>query len=226
MQIPSPTLLFHYTTIIGSNIVFLMTCLFLYLSHFTGSCFIRTDQLDGETDWKLRVAAAPLQQLQEDEVPVCVRACARVCVCVCVCAVCVYVGMNVYVYTCVHLVDVFVQVQNHYNSICMYIYTISTYRICLNVTSVFLQRSLIRISTTSWGGYPWYLHVLVYSIRVHMCVCRQLDVCCLQEDEHEEMMEEPLSVENTLWANTVLASGVCVCVCVCVCTYVHVCLYL
>ena len=33
-----------------------------------GSCFIRTDQLDGETDWKLRVAPAPLQQLQEDDV--------------------------------------------------------------------------------------------------------------------------------------------------------------
>ncbi len=31
-----------------------------------GSCFIRTDQLDGETDWKLRLAIPALQQLQSD----------------------------------------------------------------------------------------------------------------------------------------------------------------
>lgn len=30
---------------------------------FPGSCFIRTDQLDGETDWKLRVAVACTQRL-------------------------------------------------------------------------------------------------------------------------------------------------------------------
>lgn len=29
----------------------------------SGSCFIRTDQLDGETDWKLRLAVAETQQL-------------------------------------------------------------------------------------------------------------------------------------------------------------------
>ena len=27
----------------------------------TGSCFIRTDQLDGETDWKLRLAVTKTQ---------------------------------------------------------------------------------------------------------------------------------------------------------------------
>ena len=32
---------------------------------FLGTCFIRTDQLDGETDWKLRIAA-PLTQSLED----------------------------------------------------------------------------------------------------------------------------------------------------------------
>lgn len=31
--------------------------------HFSGSCFIRTDQLDGETDWKLKVAVACTQRL-------------------------------------------------------------------------------------------------------------------------------------------------------------------
>ena len=43
-------------------------------------------------------------------------------------------------------------------------------------------------------------------------------MCLLQENEHEEVVEEPLSVENTLWANTVLASGAAPC-CVCVCVY-------
>jgi phospholipid-translocating ATPase len=29
---------------------------------FSGSCFIRTDQLDGETDWKLRLAVTSTQK--------------------------------------------------------------------------------------------------------------------------------------------------------------------
>lgn len=32
----------------------------------SGSCFIRTDQLDGETDWKLRLAVAETQKLAFD----------------------------------------------------------------------------------------------------------------------------------------------------------------
>ncbi|XP_063042011.1 probable phospholipid-transporting ATPase IIB [Engraulis encrasicolus] len=36
---------------------------FLRTSEKTGSCFIRTDQLDGETDWKLKVAVACTQRL-------------------------------------------------------------------------------------------------------------------------------------------------------------------
>lgn len=32
----------------------------------SGSCFIRTDQLDGETDWKLRLAVAETQKLTHD----------------------------------------------------------------------------------------------------------------------------------------------------------------
>lgn len=31
--------------------------------HFSGACFIRTDQLDGETDWKLKVAVGCTQRL-------------------------------------------------------------------------------------------------------------------------------------------------------------------
>ena len=32
----------------------------------SGSCFIRTDQLDGETDWKLRLAVTETQKLTFD----------------------------------------------------------------------------------------------------------------------------------------------------------------
>lgn len=34
----------------------------------TGASFIRTDQLDGETDWKLRIAVPVTQNLLCDEV--------------------------------------------------------------------------------------------------------------------------------------------------------------
>ncbi|XP_006794553.2 probable phospholipid-transporting ATPase IIB [Neolamprologus brichardi] len=37
--------------------------IFLRTSEKTGSCFIRTDQLDGETDWKLKVAVGCTQRL-------------------------------------------------------------------------------------------------------------------------------------------------------------------
>lgn len=42
---------------IPSDMVFLRT------SEKAGSCFIRTDQLDGETDWKLKVAVSCTQRL-------------------------------------------------------------------------------------------------------------------------------------------------------------------
>lgn len=38
----------------------------LRTSDATGTCFIRTDQLDGETDWKLRVAVPACQKLASD----------------------------------------------------------------------------------------------------------------------------------------------------------------
>lgn len=39
----------------------------LHTSDSSGTCFIRTDQLDGETDWKLRVAVPECQKLAEQD---------------------------------------------------------------------------------------------------------------------------------------------------------------
>ncbi|KAF5335007.1 hypothetical protein D9611_010004 [Ephemerocybe angulata] len=41
----------------------------LRTSDASGTCFIRTDQLDGETDWKLRVAVPETQKLAEKDLP-------------------------------------------------------------------------------------------------------------------------------------------------------------
>lgn len=38
----------------------------LRTSDASGTCFIRTDQLDGETDWKLRVAVPATQKLPSE----------------------------------------------------------------------------------------------------------------------------------------------------------------
>ena len=38
-------------------------CILLRTTESDGACFIRTDQLDGETDWKLRVAVSSCQKL-------------------------------------------------------------------------------------------------------------------------------------------------------------------
>lgn len=40
---------------------------FLKTTEKNGACFIRTDQLDGETDWKLRLAVSATQRLETDE---------------------------------------------------------------------------------------------------------------------------------------------------------------
>ncbi len=42
-------------------------CLLLHTSDTAGTCFVRTDQLDGETDWKLRVAIEQTQNLSGGE---------------------------------------------------------------------------------------------------------------------------------------------------------------
>ena len=41
-------------------------CVLLKTSDSSGSCFVRTDQLDGETDWKLRIAIESTQSLPEE----------------------------------------------------------------------------------------------------------------------------------------------------------------
>lgn len=40
---------------------------FLRTTETNGTCFIRTDQLDGETDWKLRLAVPVTQKLDTNE---------------------------------------------------------------------------------------------------------------------------------------------------------------
>ena len=46
---------------VNQNERFPADCLLLYTTEKNGSVFIRTDQLDGETDWKLRKAVAVTQ---------------------------------------------------------------------------------------------------------------------------------------------------------------------
>lgn len=41
---------------------------FLSTTEKNGACFIRSDQLDGETDWKLRLAVSTTQRLSSAEV--------------------------------------------------------------------------------------------------------------------------------------------------------------
>ena len=41
--------------------------MFLRTTEASGTCFIRTDQLDGETDWKLRLAVPVTQKLETNE---------------------------------------------------------------------------------------------------------------------------------------------------------------
>ncbi|KAJ3323427.1 putative aminophospholipid-translocase [Blyttiomyces sp. JEL0837] len=42
-------------------------CVLLRTTETSGACFIRTDQLDGETDWKMRIAVPACQNLSCDE---------------------------------------------------------------------------------------------------------------------------------------------------------------
>jgi phospholipid-translocating ATPase len=44
-------------------------CILLYTSESSGSCFVRTDQLDGETDWKLRTAVPITQKMDPLQFP-------------------------------------------------------------------------------------------------------------------------------------------------------------
>lgn len=44
---------------------------FLRTTEQDGACFIRTDQMDGETDWKLRLAVQTTQSLPSNVVSTC-----------------------------------------------------------------------------------------------------------------------------------------------------------
>lgn len=103
-----------------------------------GSCFIRTDQLDGETDWKLRLAVPSLQRLPAD--------------------------------------DSLIQVRGEiYGRLCLPFILIYTNEIIADAPHKDIH---------SFIGT--FTHV---------------------DEETGIEQREPLSVENTLWTNTVLASG-------------------
>jgi phospholipid-translocating ATPase len=42
-------------------------CILLRTTESSGACFIRTDQLDGETDWKMRIAVSSTQKVRLDD---------------------------------------------------------------------------------------------------------------------------------------------------------------
>ena len=48
---------------VSQNERFPTDCVLLYTTEKSGSVFLRTDQLDGETDWKLRVAISYTQAI-------------------------------------------------------------------------------------------------------------------------------------------------------------------
>ena len=48
-----------------SNYLGILTYKNIFIS---GACFLRTDQMDGETDWKLRLTVPPCQRLPCDDV--------------------------------------------------------------------------------------------------------------------------------------------------------------
>jgi phospholipid-translocating ATPase len=64
-KVPSSQLQVSDVIIIQKNQRIPADVVLLQTSDKSGTCFIRTDQLDGETDWKLRIAA-PLTQSLED----------------------------------------------------------------------------------------------------------------------------------------------------------------
>jgi phospholipid-translocating ATPase len=65
--IPSSSIKVGDMIIINPNQRVPADCVLLRTTEKTGASFIRTDQLDGETDWKLRRAIGPLQKLKTNE---------------------------------------------------------------------------------------------------------------------------------------------------------------
>ncbi|KAJ1327335.1 hypothetical protein BSLG_010677 [Batrachochytrium salamandrivorans] len=65
-EIPSSHLCVGDLVVIHKNQRVPADCILLRTTEASGACFIRTDQLDGETDWKLRVAVPYSQKLSSD----------------------------------------------------------------------------------------------------------------------------------------------------------------
>ncbi|KAG7087819.1 hypothetical protein E1B28_013759 [Marasmius oreades] len=108
----------------------------LKTSDSSGTCFIRTDQLDGETDWKLRIAVPETQKLQEADL----------------------VKLDAEVYADAPIKDIH------------------------SFIGTFTLNSPVSPSTVNEGDDDVPLQVIPPSV-------------------------SPLSVENVLWSNTVLAAG-------------------
>ncbi|XP_053705126.1 probable phospholipid-transporting ATPase IIA isoform X1 [Synchiropus splendidus] len=122
--------------------------IFLRTSERNGSCFLRTDQLDGETDWKLRLPVACTQRLPTAADLLQIRS---------------------YVYAEEPNIDIH------------------------NFIGTFTR---VRLQTAaSVRSYLQLLRIILIFMWV-----------CLQEDG-DPPVNESLSIENTLWASTVVASG-------------------
>lgn len=65
-SIPSSRLRVGDLVLIEKNQRVPADCILLRTSESTGTCFIRTDQLDGETDWKSRVAVECTQSIASE----------------------------------------------------------------------------------------------------------------------------------------------------------------
>eukprot|EP00842_Homolaphlyctis_polyrhiza_P000579 jgi/Hompol1/1521/HPOL_003445-RA len=66
-SVPSSALVVGDLVVIHKNQRVPADCILLRTTENSGACFIRTDQLDGETDWKLRVAVPSSQKLWNNE---------------------------------------------------------------------------------------------------------------------------------------------------------------
>lgn len=62
-SLPSSSLRVGHLVLLEKNQRVPADLILLHTSDASGTCFIRTDQLDGETDWKLRVAIPETQKL-------------------------------------------------------------------------------------------------------------------------------------------------------------------
>lgn len=66
-EVPSSALIVGDAILIEKNSRVPADCILIRTTESSGSCFIRTDQLDGETDWKLRIAIPYTQKFHNDQ---------------------------------------------------------------------------------------------------------------------------------------------------------------